>query len=62
MTIQIALLFFKGSQWPVIIPEHQVIGNAKGVVQAFRNIFVSKYWQNNVPIQKAKHTYKLSHP
>ena len=33
MTFQI-VFFFKGSQWPVIWPEHQAIGNAKGVVQA----------------------------
>ena len=34
-TLSFALnLFFKGSQWPVIWSEHQVIANAKGVVQS----------------------------
>ena len=42
MTIQI-VSFFKGSQWPVICPEHRVIGNAKGVEEALRNIFISNY-------------------
>ena len=60
-----SFFFFKGSQWPIIWPEQQVIENAQGVVQALRNIFISKYLpKKNVPVQKslAKHTYKLSHP
>ena len=40
---QIVTFFFKGSQRPVIFPVYQVIGNAKGVVQALRHIFISKY-------------------